>query len=51
MLRWQGAKDVDFRTFYLESISSKGMHTAMARMGWKLPYCEFLGDEEEDSGE
>lgn len=36
MRHWQTAADVDFRTLYLESISSKGMHTSMARIGWKL---------------
>lgn len=36
MLRWQTVADVDFRTLFFESISSKGMHTALARMGWKL---------------
>jgi hypothetical protein len=49
MLRWQNAKDVDFRTLYLESISSKGMHISMARIGWRLSYGEFLGDNEEHS--
>ncbi|KFA80607.1 hypothetical protein S40288_11660 [Stachybotrys chartarum IBT 40288] len=33
---WQDAEDVDFRTFYLESISSKGMHLHLARTGWKM---------------
>ncbi|KND86390.1 hypothetical protein TOPH_08994 [Tolypocladium ophioglossoides CBS 100239] len=49
MLRWQDAEDVDFRTLYLDSISSKGVHTSMARVGWKLSYCEFLGNAEEHS--
>ncbi|KAH8745786.1 kinase-like domain-containing protein [Diaporthe sp. PMI_573] len=49
MLRWQDAKDVDFRTLYLESISSKGAHISMARIGWKPPHCEFLGDKEDDN--
>jgi serine/threonine protein kinase len=35
MLRWQGNDDVDFRTLYLESITSKGVHISMARIGWK----------------
>lgn len=42
MKRWQGAKDVDFRTLYLESISSKGMLASMASLQWKLPYCELI---------
>ncbi|KAG9249728.1 kinase-like domain-containing protein [Emericellopsis atlantica] len=46
MLRWQTAEDVDFRTLYLESISSKGMHISMARIDWKVD-CVFLGHDEE----
>ncbi|OAQ98533.1 hypothetical protein LLEC1_02774 [Akanthomyces lecanii] len=38
MKRWQATDDVDFRTLYLESISSKGMLASMASVGWKLPY-------------
>ncbi|GAB0138832.1 hypothetical protein EsDP_00007054 [Epichloe bromicola] len=49
MLRWQDAEDVDFRTLYLDSISSKGVHTSMARVGWKLSYCAFVRDAEEQS--
>ena len=41
MRRWQGAKDVDFRTLYLESVSSKGMLAAMVSVGWKLLYCDL----------
>ena len=29
--------DVDFRHCYLESLISKGMHSTLARLGWKLP--------------
>ncbi|OIW25519.1 hypothetical protein CONLIGDRAFT_635341 [Coniochaeta ligniaria NRRL 30616] len=36
MLRWQDAKEADFRTLYLESIFSKGVHICMVRLGWKL---------------
>ncbi|KID62145.1 uncharacterized protein G6M90_00g051620 [Metarhizium brunneum] len=42
MKRWQGAKDVDFRTLYLESICSKGMLASMASIGWKLPYYDLI---------
>lgn len=47
MLRWQDAKDADFRTLYLESISSKGVHISMVRLGWKLPWCRLLEDDED----
>ncbi|TFB06017.1 hypothetical protein CCMA1212_001423 [Trichoderma ghanense] len=46
MMRWQGAGAVDFRILYLTSISSKGVHKAMAQAGWKLSYCESAGDAE-----
>lgn len=49
MLRWQDAEDVDFRTLYLDSLSSKGAHASMARVGWKLSYCELIEDAEEHS--
>jgi len=42
MKRWQGAKDVDYRTLYLESISSRGMLASMASVGWKLSYCDLI---------
>ena len=48
MPRWQNAKDVVFRTLYLESISSKGIHTFMAKIRWQRS-CEFLSDTEEQS--
>ncbi|PTB81785.1 hypothetical protein M440DRAFT_1444475 [Trichoderma longibrachiatum ATCC 18648] len=46
MRRWQGAEDVDFRILYLTSISSKGVHKAMAHIGWVLSYCTSAGDAE-----
>lgn len=46
MLRWQDAEDLDFRTLYLESLFSKGVHAFMAEIGWKLPYCKFVGTPE-----
>ncbi|KAL7804895.1 kinase-like domain-containing protein [Trichoderma aethiopicum] len=46
MRRWQAAGDVDFRILYLTSISSKGVHKAMAQIGWKFPYCTSAGDAE-----
>jgi len=49
MRRWQTTKDVDFRTLYLESLFSKGTHFLLARMGWKLPCCELLENEEDDT--
>lgn len=42
MKRWQDAKDVDFRTLYLESMFSKGTLASMAKAGWKLSYCDFI---------
>lgn len=48
MRRWQGAKDVDFRTLYLESISSKGMLASMASVGWKLSYCNFIEEKQDN---
>jgi hypothetical protein len=48
MWLWQKPNDVVFRTLYLASISSKGIHTRMAQLGWKLPR-EFLVEEEEHS--
>lgn len=42
MKRWQSAKDVDFRTLYLESICSKGVLASMASIGWQLPYCDLV---------
>ncbi|KAK5662929.1 hypothetical protein OQA88_6341 [Cercophora sp. LCS_1] len=41
MRRWQTARDVDMRTLFPESLFSKGMHVALARVGWKLPYSEL----------
>jgi hypothetical protein len=49
MRHLQTTKDVDFRTLYLESLFSKGTHLLLARMGWKLPYCELLENEEDDT--
>lgn len=42
MRHWQTAADVDIRTLFQESLFSKGMHTDLARVGWKLPYCELV---------
>ena len=42
MQRWQTGPDVDIRTLFLESLFSKGMHIDLARVGWKLPYCELV---------
>ncbi|KAK5651099.1 hypothetical protein OQA88_13281 [Cercophora sp. LCS_1] len=42
MRRWQTVRDVDIRTLFLESLFSKGMHAALARVGWKLPYSELV---------
>lgn len=42
MKRWQGAKDVDYRTLYLEPISSRGMLASMASVEWKLSYCDLI---------
>ncbi|KAF2274411.1 uncharacterized protein EI97DRAFT_128266 [Westerdykella ornata] len=36
----QSSPDVDFHHCLLESMRSKGMHHALARLGWRLPYCE-----------
>jgi hypothetical protein len=35
MRRWQNPPDVDFRTLYIESLFSKGMHFHLAQAGWK----------------
>lgn len=54
MRHWQTAPDVDIRTLFLESLFSKGMHINLARVGWKLPYCEWVirhGAEEQRAGE
>lgn len=47
MKRWQGARDVDFRMLYLESISSKGMLASMASVRWKLSYCDLVDESQE----
>lgn len=41
MRHWQTTRDVDMRTLFLELLFSKGMHVALARVGWKLPYSEL----------
>ncbi|KAI9695935.1 MAG: hypothetical protein M1820_008347 [Bogoriella megaspora] len=47
---WQAAVDVDFRTLYLESILSRGVHEGLARAGWRLAYCPsgVVEDESEE---
>jgi hypothetical protein len=47
----QTARDVDFRTLYVESLFSKNVHALLAAKGWKLPGCELLEDEDEDEDE
>lgn len=45
MKRAQTGADVDFRTMYLESIKSESVLTAMARVGWTLPYSKLHGED------
>jgi len=42
MRRWQTPQDVDIRTLFLESFFSKGIHVALARVGWELPYSKLV---------
>lgn len=48
MRLFQTARDVDFRTLYVESLFSKGVQVLLAAKGWKLPDCELLEDEDEE---
>ncbi|KFX97821.1 hypothetical protein V490_02612 [Pseudogymnoascus sp. VKM F-3557] len=52
MRQVQGARDVDFRTLYVESLFSKGVHKLLAGKGWKIPGHELRedGDGEERGG-
>ena len=43
MLLVQAAADVDYRTFFLESVMTHGMHETMARAQWKLRHFAPLG--------
>ncbi|KAI1130331.1 hypothetical protein F5Y10DRAFT_263225 [Nemania abortiva] len=47
MQRCQIAEGVEFRTLYLESLLSKGMHASLARIGWKVPYQKIVENREE----
>ncbi|KAI0532513.1 hypothetical protein GGR58DRAFT_164151 [Xylaria digitata] len=47
MRRWQMTEDIDFHTLYLESLSSKGMHASLARIGWNVPFHEVVEHREE----
>jgi hypothetical protein len=52
MRQFQSAPDVDFRTLYVESLFSKGVHKLLAGKGWKIPGHEVRedGDGEEREG-
>ncbi|KAF2971908.1 hypothetical protein GQX73_g1760 [Xylaria multiplex] len=49
MQHWQMTADVDFRTLYLESLFSKGMHAFLARIGWKIPFHNVINQSKECS--
>ncbi|KAI0423385.1 hypothetical protein F5Y09DRAFT_327569 [Xylaria sp. FL1042] len=47
MRHYQMTDDVDFRTLYLESLFSKGMHASLAKIGWKIPLHKVVEHREE----
>lgn len=46
--RWQCGQDAEFRTLYLESLLSKGMHVELAQVGWRLPFQTRIVDRDEE---